>query len=599
MFRMIFKFAMALSLIALFVACATPAAPTQAPPTAIPAQPAPTLASATTVPQPTNAPAPTEPVAPTNGGTVALIIPEEPTTLNYYAADAAIVRQVAEATSMTGLTTVNEKGEFIPVLATELPTSANDGLSADLKTVTWKLRPDLKWSDGQPLTSDDVRFTWEVISNPESGALAGTGGFDLIESVETPDAQTAIVKYKDPYPGYLSQFAYGILPRHATGEPAKMAEWEWNRKPVSAGPFVLSAWNSGESITLERNPNYFEAGKPYLDKLLFRIIPEAAAQTAMMLQGDAQVHLWPGEDQADYDALLQGQAKQVVVPGIWNMAIDFNLSKPFDKDPSAKDPHPILGDERVRQAIAHAIDYDTLINDVMRGTVTPSTNPFAYGWYECDAPRKFTYDLAKAKQLLTDAGWIEGSDGIRVAKGAKFAPDGTRLTLELQGYTNFEPLDRTEQFLVEELKKIGIEAKIQNYDFSIIFGTYADGSPRMLGDYDMLIYDRGYTIEPQGEVEQAYLSTQVPSPDNPNGGNVWRWLNKDADADITAAGSTFDLAARKEAYCKLSEKISNDLPQIFLYIFQDGYGFSEKLSGYTVSTWGSMTWGAQNWQLAQ
>lgn len=131
------------------------------------------------------------------------------------------------------------------------------------------------------------------------------------------------------------------------------------------------------------------------------------------------------------------------------------------------------------------------------------------------------------------------------------------------------------------------------------FGTYADGSPRMLGDFDMLIYDRGFTIEPQGEIEQAYPSSQVPSPENPAGGNVWRWLDPKVDAAITAAGSTFDLTKRREAYCEIGERIADQLPQIYLYIFQDGYGFADKVSGYTVSTWGSMTWGAQDWKLAQ
>jgi peptide/nickel transport system substrate-binding protein len=136
-----------------------------------------------TQPPATAAPAATTAPAAKMGGTVVLILPEEPTTLNYYASDAAIVRQVADATSMTGLTMVNEKGDFYPVLATGLPTQANGGLSADNLTVTWKLLPDLKWSDGQPLTSDDVKFTLEVLSNPNSGALSGTGGFDLIQSV--------------------------------------------------------------------------------------------------------------------------------------------------------------------------------------------------------------------------------------------------------------------------------------------------------------------------------------------------------------------------------------------------------------------------------
>ena len=327
------------------------------------------------------------------GGTVTLIIPEEPALLNYFASDAAIVRQAAEATSMTGLVTIDEKGEFVPMLAAELPTAENGGLSSDYLTVTWKLKPGLMWSDGKPITSDDIKFTWEVLSNPKSGALVGTTGFDQITGVETPDDTTAVLTYSSPYPGYLDQFAYGLFPRHAAGKPEDMANWEWNRNPVGAGPFILSSWESGQSLTFARNPNYFEEGKPYLDTLVFRIVPEPAAQTAMMLQGEAQVHLWPGEVKAQYDELLKGKATQVLVPGIWNTAIDFNLSAPFDGDPGPTPPHPILGDLRVRQAIAHAIDYDALVNDVLEGSVSPSTNPFAYGWYKCDLPHPFPYDV--------------------------------------------------------------------------------------------------------------------------------------------------------------------------------------------------------------
>jgi peptide/nickel transport system substrate-binding protein len=533
------------------------------------------------------------------GGTVTLIIPEEPTTLNYFMADAAIVRQVAEAIMMTGLATINEKGEFVPVLAQELPTVENGGLSKDYLTVTWKLRPDLKWSDGKPITSDDIKFTVEVLSNPNSGALVGTTGFDQITKVETPDDLTAVLTYSTPYPGYIDQFAYGLFPRHATGAVEDMPNWEWNHNPVGAGPFMLDTWASGESITLKRNPNYFEAGKPYLDSLVFRIVPEPAAQTAMMLNGEAQFQLWPGEFKADYDKLLAGKATQHLIPGIWNMAIDFNLSAPFDGDPTAATPHPILGDIRVRQAIASAIDYQTLQQDVLKGSVADSTSPFAYGWSQCDIPRAFPYNVEKANQLLDEAGWVMGDDGIRVAKGAKYAKDGTRLSLELQGYTAFDPLQATEEFIVENLKAVGVEARIQNYDFSIIFGTYEDNSPRMVGDYDMLIFDRGFGIEPQGYNFEAYHSSKIPTAENPTGGNYFRWVNKDVDAALEEAGTTFDLATRKADYCKVGQAIVDDMPQLYLYLFQDNYGVADNLDGYVLSTWGSMSWGAQNWKYKQ
>ncbi|OGN92694.1 MAG: hypothetical protein A2Z71_02825 [Chloroflexi bacterium RBG_13_50_21] len=543
--------------------------------------------------EPTDAP----PVEEAAGGTVVLIIPEEPTTLNYFLADAAIVRQVADATSMTGLVLVDQNGEFQPVLAAQLPTEENGGLSADKLTVTWKLKPDLKWSDGEPITSDDVKFTWEALSNPTSGALAGTGGISQIESIDTPDELTAVLNYSSPYPGYLDQFSSGILPRHATGEAGDMSNWEWNRQPVGAGPFVVTEWSSGESIIMEPNPFYYQAGKPYLDKLIFQVVPEPAAQIALMKQGDAQVQLWPGIDSVEDYAIQVGDiAHEELVPGVWNMAIDFNLSLPFDGDPGSTQPHPILGDIKVRQAIASAIDYDTLIRDVLQNTVAHSTSPFAYGWYQCDIPRVYPYDLAKANALLDEAGWKMGPDGIREAEGAPYAKDGTRLSLELQGYTNYEPLQRTEEFIVENLKAVGVEARIQNYDFSIIFGTYEENSPRMVGDYDMLIYDRSLSIEPQGSIENDYGSTQIPSAEDPTAGNIWRWLNPDGDAFIKQAGGTFDLDVRKEAYCGLGNLLMAELPQVYVYLFQDGYGFANNLTGYTVSTWGSMVWDVYNWQ---
>jgi peptide/nickel transport system substrate-binding protein len=293
---------------------------------------------------------------------------------------------------------------------------------------------------------------------------------------------------------------------------------------------------------------------------------------------------------------MGGKAEQALVPGIWNMALDFNQSKPGDKDPTASAPHPILGDIRVRQAISYAINYDSLINDVLNAQVTHSTSPFAYGWYKCDIPRMYNFDVEKAKQLLTEAGWVEGSDGIRVAQGAMYAEDGTRLSMEMQGYTGYEPLERVEQFIAENLKAVGIETNIVNYDYSIIFGSYGDGSPRKLGDYDMLIFDRGYGLEPQGEVANAYLSTSIPTDANPDGDNYFRWVNPKADAAIETAGSTFDQSVRQKAYCELGKLIQEDAVQDYIFLWQDGYGFSTNLTGYVVSTWGSMTWDVQNWK---
>jgi len=230
------------------------------------------------------------------------------------------------------LVAINEKGEFVPMLAQELPLLDNGGLSKDYLTVTWKLKPDLKWSDGEPITSDDIKFTWEVLSNPNSGALAGTDGFDLITNVETPDDLTAVMTYSSLIPDISISLPLGCFRATRRALPMICQTGNGTANLSARDRLFLSDWVSGESLTMERNPNYFEPGKPHLDKLVFRIVPEPAAQTAMMMNGEAQFHLWPGEFKVDYDKLLEGKAKQYLIPGIWNMAIDFNLSAPFDGD---------------------------------------------------------------------------------------------------------------------------------------------------------------------------------------------------------------------------------------------------------------------------
>lgn len=525
---------------------------------------------------------------------VVLVIPEEPTTLNEYLAVAPIVRQVADAT-MAGLTTVNEDGVYIPVLAAELPTHENGGISKDNLTITWKLRPHLQWSDGQPLTSDDIKFTWEAVANPDSGAVL-PASFNLIDRVDTPDVLTAVVHYKQLNQGYLQQFMYGLLPRHATGAASDMLNWAWNRKPVSAGPFVVSEWKEGDSIIMERNPYYYLQDQPYLPHLTFKIVPDPVAQIQMMAKGQAQVELWPSETKEVYDQGTANVATLAEVPGQWNMALHFNLSQPVDDNPGPKPPHPILGDLRVRQAIAYAIDYDTISNTVNPG-VLQTTTPFAYGWYKCDIPRLYTYDVDKAKQLLDAAGWVEGSDGIRVAQAAKYAEDGVRLSLQMEGYTKFQPLQKLEEALVAQFKVIGIEVKVHNDDSAVLFGSYADGSPRMTGNFDILVYDGTLPIEPQATVANSFRSTAIPSADNSSGGNYSRWVNPAADVLIDKAGSTLDMQERRTTYCQLGQLIATELPQIYLYRFTEGYGVSNRLYGYRVNMWGSLTWDVQNWQM--
>lgn len=533
-------------------------------------------------------------VTPTPENQVVVVIPEEPATLNQYLAAAPIVRQVADA--LTGApATVDADGDYVPMLAAELPTLENGGVSADFKTVTWKLRPGLRWSDGAPLTSDDIKFTWEAVSHPDSGAVPEIR-FDQIERVETPDPLTAVVHYREMNQGYLQQFMAGLLPRHATGAPQEMLNWAWNLQPVGAGPYTLQSRVPGESLVMVRNPYYYLPDRPYIDRLIFQVVPDPGEQLALMASGAAEVQLLPEETKVVYDELMAGVATLQETPGQWNMALRFNLSRPDDDDPGPLPPHPILGDQRVREALAHAINYGAIAFQINPGT-TPAGTPFAYGWYRCDQPRLQRYSQARARYLLEQAGWVEGSDGIRVAQGALYAPDGARLSLRLQGYSDFQPLMDLEDALIEQFAAVGVELLIENDPMEVVFGSYADGARRKLGNFDVLLYDTSLPIEPQHVISTTFHSASIPSPQNLGGGNYGRWINPAADAAIELAESTADMATRQAAYCDLARLIAEDVPQIHLYLFPEGYGVSNRLRGYHVNRWGSLTWDVQNWRL--
>jgi peptide/nickel transport system substrate-binding protein len=542
--------------------------------------------------------APTGETTEAGGGQAVLIIPEEPATLNPYLAVAAIVEQVSDAT-VVGLSYVDASGEFQPELAQEIPTIANGGVSEDFLTVTWRLRPDLRWSDGEPITSADIVCTWEAVIDPNSGTVLSTG-MELIESIETPDELTAVLTYSAVNNAYPNQFASGLFPCHAIGAPDDMENWEWNRNPIAAGPYVLTQWNSGESIIMDRNPNYYEEGKPSIDRLIFAIVPDPGAQVAMMVRGEGDIHLWPGAGSAEeYAPAIEGVARYAEAPGQWNMALRFNLSQPFDDDPGAEPPHPFLGDLRVRQAVAHAIDYDTIINNLIDG-LEPAVTDLAYGWFQCDTERVYNYDAETARQLLEEAGFVDtDGNGIRECRGCEYSQEGAELSLQMEGYTNYQPLVRLQEFLVEMFREVGIRATIQNDDFSIIFGSYADGAPRKTGNFDMLIYDASLSIEPHATIANRYHSSNIPGPDHPAGENYMRWINERADAAIERAGSTVEITERQAAYCELAEEIATDLPQVNIFLFNEAYGASNRMSGYTINIWGSLTWDVENWVIRE
>ncbi len=531
-------------------------------------------------------------LAQTPGGSATVLLPEDLPTLNPYLSTAFITMQVSPAV-IEPLITVAPDGEYVPVMADRVPTPENGDVSEDGLTVRWTLKPGLTWSDGEPVTADDVVYTYEAATQG-AGSVRG-GVFAKVTSVTALDDAVAEVAYSEFDSSFLDLFQYGILPRHATGELSDMASWDYNRAPIGTGPFVLEAWRAGDRILFARNDAYREAGKPYLDQLVFMVVPSEETRVAMMVRGDAQRMLWPGANQRD---ALESAAnvRYELVPSIYILRMFLNLGE-HGNPVVGQAPHPILGDLRVRQALSYGIDYDTIIDVLAEGRVQRSHSPFELGWYKCEVGG-YDFDPEQAASLLDEAGWVMGKDGVRVASGAEYAPDGTRLSLDILGYTDFRLLEQTELVIADMYKELGIELNVRNVEQSVLFGGWADRAVRKTGDFDILIYDTGAGINPQSHVFDLLASSSIPSEENGGtGGNCSRWSNPEVDAWLAEAGSSPSLTVRKADYCNIAEAIQQDVPQIYLYQFQDGSALSTSLQGVEPNTWAGITWDAANWNL--
>lgn len=520
---------------------------------------------------------------------------QEPELLNPY-----IATQTAAGEALSfiieGLLDVDPDGNRFPVLAQEVPTIENGLVSEDGLTVTYNLVEGIIWSDGEALTCDDVLFTFEAVTNPDSGAVSTTG-YDQIASVECPDEQTVVVTYSEFYAPYLSLFS-SIMPRHATGDPVDMVNWEYNRMPVGTGPFKIVGWDSGDQIRLEASENYRDyPDKPLLDKVIIRIIESREVGKALITSGEIDI-LW---DLTEADTPDFADNPNIVVnkkssPGTERLL--FNLADPTldaTDDPIAN-PHPLLGDLRVRQAIQFGIDKQLLVDELLFGATTVGVSELSIGWAKCDIAEA-VYDPEQAMALLDEAGFTdEDGDGVRECHGCTHAEEGTPLRLKYQTTTGNQLREESQQLVIEMMNEIGVEFFIENVPSSELFGSWSNGAFRKHGNFDVLMYTTSDGIDPQSQMFGYFHSSQMPLEANAGTGfNYSRWVNETADVALDAAGATPDEAERKAQYQVVCEQIDAELPHVYLYDRSDIHLSRSSVLNFDVNPWANQSWNAADW----
>ncbi len=530
---------------------------------------------------------------------ITIVIPEDPPSFNPIITDTGYDALVMELV-MLGLSDIDPDGNVFPELASELPTKENGDVVVDeaagTMSVTWKMREDVQWADGKPVTADDVLFTYNAIINPETGGWIP--GIDYIDSIDKVDNYTFTINYNAIYPAYLTQFGgeeVAVWPAHYCDAAQGFAAWECAREPLSNGPFVLSEWVNGDHMTFLKNENYFEEGKPAIDKVTVSIVPDQTVRKTMLINGDADLDMWTTEP---IIADLKGNPDVKVNPSPTNrfvMRIFFNLAAKGTTDPVAS-PHPILSDVRVRQAIRAAIDVDTISKEFFLGYAQPAWTEFFRPPYVCDNIARPKFDLEAASALLDEAGWKDtDGDGVRECHGCSTAEEGYKMEMEFITYSEFgEPLELTQQFIAEQLGKIGMKLQLTVVEGSVLWAASTDGGIEQNGNFDMDIWDDGYSgVDPTAYLE-SYYSTSAATPDY--GYNFGRWSNPEFE-DLLSSVYTLNETQRKADFCKMAEVMDKELPELLLFTALNADAHSVRLENVQSSTNDLVTWNSADWVL--
>jgi len=531
---------------------------------------------------------------------VTILIGEDPLNFNAAIGDTGYDSLVMHMVMM-GLTDIDPEGNILPRLAAELPTVENGGAVVDKEAgtmdVTWRLRDDVNWKDGTPVTSDDVIFTYEAIINPDSGGWIL--GIDYVDGIDKIDNKTFVIHFNTIYPGYLTLFGgeqVVIWPKHYCDAAQGFVAWECGRKPLSNGPYVLEEWVTGDHLTFARNPNYFEPDKPGIDRIIVRVVPDVTVRETMMRQGDADILMWATEQVADDLKNEPNVAISISPNSRWVMRLFMNLAAKGAIDPVA-DPNPFLADLRVRQAIRAAVDVDSIISSVWHGFPKPVWTEFFRAPYACDIPRP-KYDPESAKALLEQAGWSDqDGDGTRECHGCQNSTEGTLISMEMITYAEYgEPLELTQQLIGEMLGNVGIHLDLSIVQGSVLWADFQSGGIEQRGDFNIDLWDDGYSgADPTDFLQQSYGS-EAAVPDQ--GYNFGRWNNPEFDTLLYEA-YTLDEAQRKANFCQMAKLLDEELPQILMFSTINADAYSTRLSGIQSNVNSVVTWNISNWTIVK
>ncbi len=514
-----------------------------------------------------------------------------------------------EAASMVlePLAYYDEKGAMVAALAEEIPTVENGGVSADLTSITWKLKKGVVWSDGSPFTAADVVFSGKYCMDPAGGCNA-TANFNDVKSIEAVDDHTVKITF-----GVAKPFPYG--PFVGTTAPIiQMAQFKdcmgakaptctaQNFGPIGTGPYVVSEFKSNDVSVYKANGKYREADKPAFATAIIKGGGDAASAARSVLETGEFDYAWNLQVEPEILAQMSAAGKGKVVTS-FGTSVERLMIQSTDVSASLGDkrgtreggPHPFLNDPAVREALSFAIDRQILVDAGYgkAGQVTCNVLPAPAVYASTANDSCKIQDVARANKVLDDAGWIKGGDGIR-------AKDGARLSILYQTSTN--GVRQGTQALIKQMwKAIGVETELRNISASVFFGgdqSSPDTFQKFFADVEM------YTNNFDGTDPENYMGgwacKEIPTLKNQwIGNNMPRYCNPEYDALVAEMGKTASIEKRAALAMKMNDMLMQYRAMIPLIHRGDVSAHANTILGVRMNSWDSELWNVQDWTRAK
>lgn len=488
--------------------------------------------------------------APVRGGTLtALIYPEPPYLLS--AVDPTLQMAVVTTKVYEGLLSYDLEMKPHPLLAESWEVSP-DGLS-----YVFHLRKGVKWHDGRDFTADDVAFSLGVW---KARHARGRQSYARVIGVDTPDPHTVAIRLSEPAPQMatvFSSYESPIIPKHVF-EGADLMSNPATTAPVGTGPFRFGSWKRGDNLILERNPTYWDSGKPYLDRIVFRFIADASSRAAALESGEAQIGCLTPVPLSDMARLTAKPDLVATTEGYDYMAPVLLLQLNVRNKP--------LSDRKVRQALAFAINREILTKTVWFGFGKPATSPVSSvvkAWYTTEGVPAYPFDPKKAEALLDEAGFKRG-------------PDGKRFKIQTDPFPGGAEFTRTAEFIRQQLGRIGVDVELRTSDFpSYVRNIFTDYNFESTPMYN------GAFPDPSAGLQRIYWSKAaqkgVPFV------NATGYADPDMDRDFEDAQTQNDPKKRWQDFADMQRRAMTDLSVVPLMEMRFVTLASRRVVNHTIS----------------